>query len=116
MLLLLQVVSVPIVESISPRPPQLPQAIPRDLADTLFAFHGHPFVWFAAQFLKYLMRPNSELADFYQKKKEAMGIKKPYVGYVSVCMYTMCFSNRFTVCDFITLTFHFYRTNRSITF
>ena len=84
MLLLLQVVSVPIVESISPRPPQLPQAIPRDLADTLFAFHGHPFVWFAAQFLKYLMRPNSELADFYQKKKEAMGIKKPYVGYVSV--------------------------------
>ena len=71
---------MPIIESISPRPPQLPQAIPRDLADTLLAFHGHPFVWFAAQFLKYLMRPNSELEAFYQKKREAMNIKKPYVG------------------------------------
>ena len=79
-LLYLQVVSVPIIESISPRPPQLPQAIPRDLADMLFTFHGHPFVWFAAQFLKYLMRPNSELSAFYQKKREAMNIKKPYVG------------------------------------
>ena len=79
-LLYLQVVSVPIIESISPRPPQLPQAIPRDLADMLFTFHGHPFVWFAAQFLKYLMRPNSELSAFYEKKREAMNIKKPYVG------------------------------------
>ena len=76
----LQVVSVPIIGFLSPRPPQLPQAIPRDLADTLLAFHGHPFVWFAAQFLKYLIRPNTEFKAFYQKKKETMNIKKPYVG------------------------------------
>ena len=76
----LQVVSVPIIVDLNPRPPQLPQAIPRDLADTLLAFHGHPFVWFAAQFLKYLMRPNLEFKAFYQKKKETMYIKKPYVG------------------------------------
>ena len=50
----LQVVSVPIIANLNPRLPQLPQAIPRDLADTLLAFHGHPFVWFADQFLKYL--------------------------------------------------------------
>ena len=76
----LQVVSVPLIASISPRPPQLPQAIPRDLADTLLAFHGYPFVWFAGQFLKYLMRPNLEFKAFYQKKKETMNVKKPYVG------------------------------------
>ena len=75
----LQVVSAPLIADINPRPPQLPQAIPRDLAFTLLAFHGQPFVWFAAQFLKYLMRPKSELKSFYQKK-ETMNVKKPYVG------------------------------------
>ena len=76
----LQVVSVPLIADINPLLPQLPQAIPRDLADTLLAFHGHPFVWFAAQFLKYLMRPNLEFKAFYQQKKETMNVKKPYVG------------------------------------
>ena len=38
----LYVVSVPIIAYLSPQLPQLPQAIPRDLADMLLAFHEHP--------------------------------------------------------------------------
>lgn len=58
----------------------MPQAIPKEFADKLFAFHGHPFVWFAGQFLSYLMRPNEELKTFIAEKKKSLGIQKPFVG------------------------------------
>ena len=80
----MQVVSVPLITSLNPRPPFLPQAIPTEFADKLLSFHGHPFVWFAGQFLTYLMRPNRELRDFIAEKQKALKIKKPYVG----CVYT----------------------------
>ena len=38
------------------------------------SFHGSPFAWFVAQFLKYLMRPSSDLAAYLRKKKDALGI------------------------------------------
>ena len=82
-----QVVSVPLITSLKPRPPFLPEAIPKEFADKLLSFHGHPFVWFAGQFLTYLMRPNKELRDFIAEKKKALKIKKPYVGYVKLCTY-----------------------------
>lgn len=75
-----QVVRLSTIDNIGYRPPQLPMAVPRDLADTLLSFHGHPFVWFVGQILKYLMRPNKELESYIDERRKALGFKHPIVG------------------------------------
>ncbi|KAG7253617.1 LOW QUALITY PROTEIN: hypothetical protein CRUP_023793, partial [Coryphaenoides rupestris] len=52
----IQVVELPIVDSLHPRPPYLPLAIPEDLALRLHRLHGDPSVWWVSQFVKYLVR------------------------------------------------------------
>lgn len=48
------------------------------------SFHGLPFAWFVAQFLKYLMRPSTDLKAYLHDKKAALGISNeedvPLVG------------------------------------
>uniref|UniRef100_A0A671Q8T0 Alpha-(1,6)-fucosyltransferase n=1 Tax=Sinocyclocheilus anshuiensis TaxID=1608454 RepID=A0A671Q8T0_9TELE len=56
-----QVIELPIVDSLHPRPPYLPLAIPEDLADRLQRLHGDPPVWWVSQFVKYLIRPQAWL-------------------------------------------------------
>ena len=50
----------------------------------LMSFHGSPFVWFIAQFLKYLMRPSSELTRYLDDKKGSLNVEikdmAPIVG------------------------------------
>ena len=75
-------VKVPIVEMLSPRPPQMPMAFPKDLSEKLLAFHGNPFVWWAGQIFKYILRPNKELTEYIYSKREQLGFKRPIVGYV----------------------------------
>jgi glycoprotein 6-alpha-L-fucosyltransferase len=75
-----QIVLVTELQYMSPKPIYLPQSVPREFADRIFAFHEKPFVWFAGQFLSYLMRPNNEVKDFISNKKKSLGITKPYVG------------------------------------
>ena len=75
-------VKVPIVEMLSPRPPQMPMAFPKDLSKKLLAFHGNPFVWWAGQVFKYILRPNKELTEYINTKREQLGFKRPIVGYV----------------------------------
>eukprot|EP00731_Ephydatia_muelleri_P000914 Em0001g914a len=75
-----QVVILPIVESLHPRPPYLPMAVPRDLAEKLIAFHGYPFVWFMGHLIQYLMRPNPQLQTYLETKRKEMGFQKPIVG------------------------------------
>jgi len=77
-------VKVPIVEMLSPRPPQMPMAFPRDLAEKLLTFHGYPFVWWVGQVFKYLLRPNKELTNYINLKRNEIGFKQPIVGYVLV--------------------------------
>ena len=74
-------VKVPIVEMLGPRPPQMPMAFPKDLAEKLLAFHGYPFVWWAGQLFRYLLRPNKQLADYINEKRKVIGFKRPIVGY-----------------------------------
>lgn len=74
-------VKVPIVEMLGPRPPQMPMAFPKDLAEKLLAFHGYPFVWWAGQIFRYLLRPNKELAEYINQKRNEIGFKRPIVGY-----------------------------------
>ncbi|KAK4886499.1 hypothetical protein RN001_002770 [Aquatica leii] len=75
-----QVITLPIIDSISPRPPFLPLAIPEDLAPRLTRLHGDPFVWWVGQILKYLLRPQDKTATLIQNAITNLGFKRPIVG------------------------------------
>lgn len=75
-----QVLTLPIIDSISPRPPYIPLAIPEDLAPRLIRLHGDPIVWWVGQFLKYLLRPQADTSNFLQEAISKMGFKRPIVG------------------------------------
>ena len=51
-----QVVILPIVDILKPKPDYLPIAIPADIADRLEKVHGEPHIWWVGQFMKYLVR------------------------------------------------------------
>uniref|UniRef100_A0A8C1IB34 Alpha-(1,6)-fucosyltransferase n=1 Tax=Cyprinus carpio TaxID=7962 RepID=A0A8C1IB34_CYPCA len=75
-----QVIELPIVDSLHPRPPYLPLAIPEDLADRLQRLHGDPPVWWVSQFVKYLIRPQAWLSKEMQEATSKMGFKHPIIG------------------------------------
>ncbi|KAM7367726.1 hypothetical protein PAMP_014006 [Pampus punctatissimus] len=76
-----QVVELPIVDSLHPRPPYLPLAIPEDLAPRLHRLHGDPSVWWVSQFVKYLVRPQAWLEKEIQQTTAKLGFKHPIIGY-----------------------------------
>lgn len=78
-----QVVELPIVDSLHPRPPYLPLAIPEDLAPRLHRLHGDPSVWWVSQFVKYLVRPQPWLEKEMQEAGIKLGFKHPIIGSVS---------------------------------
>ncbi|XP_059354153.1 alpha-(1,6)-fucosyltransferase-like [Carassius carassius] len=75
-----QVVELPIVDSLHPRPPYLPLAIPEDLAPRLQRLHGDPSVWWVSQFVKYLVRPQAWLEKEIQEACGKLGFKHPIIG------------------------------------
>ncbi|XP_075232780.1 alpha-(1,6)-fucosyltransferase 8 isoform X2 [Lycorma delicatula] len=75
-----QVVQLPIVDSIAPRPPYLPLSIPKDLAPRISRLHGNPFVWWVGQFFKYLLRPQPATKTMLDTAAEKLNFKKPIVG------------------------------------
>ncbi|XP_030760021.1 alpha-(1,6)-fucosyltransferase [Sitophilus oryzae] len=75
-----QVINLPIIDSLSPRPPFLPLAIPEDIAPRLTRLHGDPIVWWVGQILKYLLRPKVKTTNIIQEAMTKLGFKKPIVG------------------------------------
>lgn len=75
-----QVVEMPIVDSLSPRPNYLPLAVPEDLAERLERFHGDPSVWWIGQLVTYLTRPNDNLKADLEASKQKLGFQNPIVG------------------------------------
>lgn len=75
-----QVVELPIVDSLHPRPPFMPLAIPEDIAPRLMRLHGSPVVWWIGQFLKYALKPQSGLAADIEDSTRRLGFKGPIVG------------------------------------
>ncbi|EDV91777.1 alpha-(1,6)-fucosyltransferase [Drosophila grimshawi] len=75
-----QVLVLPIIDSLMPRPPYLPLAVPEDLAPRLKRLHGDPIVWWVGQFLKYLLRPQSATRDFLNSSMRKLGWERPIVG------------------------------------
>lgn len=82
-----QVVELPIVDSLHPRPPYLPLAIPEDLAPRLQRLHGDPSVWWVSQFVKYLVRPQAWLEKEIQETCVKLGFKHPIIGWVFLSSY-----------------------------
>ncbi|XP_014661833.1 PREDICTED: alpha-(1,6)-fucosyltransferase-like [Priapulus caudatus] len=76
----LQIVDLPIIDSIKPRPAYLPLAIPDDLADRLMRLHGNPAVWWTGQLVRFLTRPQSELQRDIDQVREKLGFLSPIVG------------------------------------
>lgn len=75
-----QVLSLPIVDNVYPKPQYQPPAVPADLAPRLQKLHGHPLVWWVGQVLKFLMRPQDNIRKVLDDAKERLGFKKPIVG------------------------------------
>ncbi|KAM3918065.1 alpha-(1,6)-fucosyltransferase isoform 1-T2 [Leptodactylus fuscus] len=75
-----QVVELPIVDSLHPRPPYLPLGVPEDLADRLIRLHGDPAVWWVSQFVKYLIRPQPWLEKEIEEATKKLGFKHPVIG------------------------------------
>ncbi|KAF2880167.1 hypothetical protein ILUMI_26005, partial [Ignelater luminosus] len=75
-----QVLNLPLINSILPRPSYLPLAIPEDLAPRLIRLHGNPFVWWVGQILKYVYRPQEKTAAFLQNATANLSFKRPLVG------------------------------------
>ncbi|CAG0899213.1 unnamed protein product [Cyprideis torosa] len=76
------VVQLPIIGSLSPHPPYLPNAIPKELSERLIRAHGDPAVWWVGQFASYLLRPLDPLREFLvqAKKKLRFHNESPIVG------------------------------------
>ena len=49
------------------------QSIPADLSASLIHLHSNPAVWWTAQFVHYLMRPQAELHQQMKKAELALG-------------------------------------------
>ena len=76
-------VKMPMVENLNPRPLQVPLAFPKDLSEKLLAFHEDPFLWWAGQIFKYLLRPNKKMKKYISTKRNKLGFKRPIVGYAT---------------------------------
>ena len=74
------IASLPVIDSIYPKPAQLPQAVPRDLADKIIKFHEVPFVWWVGQICAFLFRYQPLMKERINEKKRRIGFKSPIVG------------------------------------
>ena len=75
-----QVVEIPIVDSINPRPKYLPPAIPEDIAERLIRLHGNPIVWWVSEFLRYMLRPQEKTAELLNAAENERDKSIPMVG------------------------------------
>eukprot|EP00794_Sanderia_malayensis_P017813 gene17813-19591_t len=75
------VAHLPIIDSIYPRPPQLPQAVPRDLVNRILRFHETPFLWWVGQVCAFLFRYQPVMVEKLKSIKTALGFVSPIVGF-----------------------------------
>ena len=81
------VAHLPVIDSIYPKPFQLPQAVPRDLVNKISSFHEKPFIWWVGQVCAYLFRYQPSMKQRIETKKNRIGFKSPIVGYVQFLNY-----------------------------
>ncbi|CAH0387109.1 unnamed protein product [Bemisia tabaci] len=75
-----QVMNLPIIDSLTPRSKFLPGAVPNDIAGRLTRIHGNPTVWWIGQFLKYMLKyqpATKQMLDDFGRK---VNFQNPIVG------------------------------------
>ncbi|XP_059164715.1 alpha-(1,6)-fucosyltransferase-like isoform X2 [Physella acuta] len=75
-----QVIELPIVDSLHPRPEFMPLAVPEDIGKELEVFHGDPAVWWIGQVIQYLFRMRPEVEKDIIGAGQKMGFKNTVVG------------------------------------
>ena len=117
------VAHLPVIDSIYPRPLQLPQAVPRDLVDRILQFHEKPFVWWVGQVCAYLFRYQPSMKERIELKKKRIGFKSPIVGYVEIVykknlfnMHTHINIQCVCVCAYIYINIYIYINNYIYTY
>ena len=75
-----QVIDLPIVDIVSPRPAWVPLAMPRDLMPRIARINGNPIAWWAGQFFRLLLRPQSSTLKMFEDTSKKLGFQTPIVG------------------------------------
>lgn len=75
-----QVLDLPIIDSLRPRPDFLPLAIPQQISDRIEKMHGLPIAWFLGHLTKYIMRLSPDMEAFVAEAKARFNFKRPIVG------------------------------------
>lgn len=75
-----QIIHLPPVDYVYPKPYFLPQIIPDDLAERLTVLHGDPIVWWIGQIVKYLLRPRKSTINLLNDYAKKLKFQKPIVG------------------------------------
>lgn len=75
-----QILELPIIDSMRPRPEFLPLAVPAQIADRLEHVHGSPIAWFLGQILRYSMRLSEDMEQFIADAKYKLNFRTPIVG------------------------------------
>ena len=76
-----QVLELPIIDSLRPRPNYLPLAVPKEIAVRLDHLHDNPSAWFMGQIVRYIMRMSPEMEEFINDAKYRFQFRRPIVGF-----------------------------------
>ena len=73
-------IDLPIVDSLSKKPPFLPLTIPKQISEQLITLHGFPPVWFIGQLVRFIMSPTPSMHNFLDKAAKRFNFRSPIVG------------------------------------
>lgn len=74
------VIELPIVDNLHPRPDFMPLSVPADLAPEIAVFHGDPAVWWIGQIVHYLFRLQPPVLTDVVNAGKKMGFRNTIVG------------------------------------
>ncbi|CAG5122985.1 unnamed protein product, partial [Candidula unifasciata] len=74
------VIELPIVDNLHPRPDFMPLSVPADLASEIAVFHGDPAVWWIGQVVHYLFRLQPAVLTDVVDAGKKMGFRNTIVG------------------------------------
>lgn len=75
-----QLLDLPYIDFIEPKPAYMPLAIPAQIADKLKLVHGAPAAWFLGQITRYITRLSDTMEAFVSRAKNRLHFQRPIVG------------------------------------
>ena len=75
-----QIIDLPIIDSLRPRPEYLPLTVPEQIAHRLQHLHSTPIAWFLGQLTRYVMRLSEDMQLVINDGKYRTNFRTPIVG------------------------------------